>query len=109
MRHGSSAGHTATDDVDQLVVVELGLAQIGCLARRLRVARAVAGPAVAEAAGRLVLVESLTQTDIAGGRGLRCDRGRERLSDCEGYNDGRDSCHYLFGPAYSCYSLISVL
>src|ERR1700731_1088847 len=48
VRHGSAAGHTATDNLDQLVVVEFGLAQIGRLAGRLRVAGAVAGPSMAE-------------------------------------------------------------
>src|SRR5207248_6207109 len=83
MRHGGAAGHTATDDLDQLVVVEFSLAQIGGLARRLRVAGAVAGPAVAESAGRLVLVEPLTQTDVAGCRGLRRGRGSKRQSGRE--------------------------
>src|SRR5258707_4670084 len=71
MRHRGAAGHAATDGLDQLIVVELGFAQICSLAWRQRVAGTVAGPAMAVAAGRLRLVEPLSPTDIRPRRGLR--------------------------------------
>src|SRR5580704_4302268 len=99
MRHGSAARHAATDDLDQLVVVELAFAQISGFARRLRVAGTIAGPAVAEAASRLILVEPLTQADIAGGRGLRCHRGGERQCRGERHDSRGESNHVFLGPA----------
>src|SRR5215467_8758319 len=93
MRHRRAAGDAAADGLDQLVVVELALAQIGGLARRMRVAGAVAGPAVAEAAGRLFLIEPLAQPDVAGGlRSRRLDDGqrrRESGSKCEAARHSR--------------------
>src|SRR5271166_5786196 len=78
MRHRGAAGDTATDHLDQLVVVKLGLAQIGGLARRLWVAGAVARPTMAEPAGCLILVEPLAEANVA--RGLR--RGRQGDHQC---------------------------
>jgi hypothetical protein len=98
MRHGGAVGHTATDDLDQLVVIELALAQIGGLARRLRVAGAIAGPAVAKPTGHLILVEPLTQSDIAGGGFCAEAAGASASPAASATTPGMNRITYSSGP-----------
>src|SRR5262245_5482431 len=76
------AGPATGDHLDQLLAVEAGLVQVRRLARRTRIAAAVAVDTVAELAVRLLLIEPLAERHVLRGRriGAQQKRGYEQTS-----------------------------
>ena len=100
------AGPAAGDNLDQLLAVEAGLVQVRRLARRARIAVAVAVDAVAELAIRLVVIEAVAEGDVF--RRILCARHiGARQQSRQSNNDDRP--HARQRADYTCRSTIICL